>query len=159
MSRCNVSSELLTLPSSDWLLVNPTQGRNQVRAISDHCGRSSPLSTRGQLRNKHASCFNSNTGRAAVKATSSHSDGACAIPVHAHFKPVFSTLSPCTQTISKLWSHLDSIPAVGDLKKWCEWKGGAGAESVCVGRRQNRREKQSYEIAGSWRGSKGCYFK
>ena len=49
MSSGNVANELLTLPSTAWPLVNPAQGLKQVRAISDHCGRSSPLSTHGQL--------------------------------------------------------------------------------------------------------------
>ena len=40
---------MFQMPSSDWPLVNPAQGLNEVHAISDHCGRSSPLSTYGQL--------------------------------------------------------------------------------------------------------------
>ena len=77
MGRGNVSNELLTLPSSDWPLENPAQGLNQVHAISDHCGRSSPLSTYGQLAVCMPRVSIQNTGRAAVRATASHSESVC----------------------------------------------------------------------------------
>jgi hypothetical protein len=63
-------------------------------------------------------------------------------------KPVFSTLSPCTQTISKLWRHLDSLfRAIEDLKKVTSVEGPAGAECVCESEAERERDKQSYETA------------
>ena len=105
MSRGNVTNGLPKLPYSDWPLVNPAQGLNEVHAISDHCGRSSPLSTHGQL--------------------------AVSMP----------RVSIQTQVVPRLepLPHLESI-------------------CVCESEAERERDKQSYEIAGGWRGSKWLLF-
>ena len=99
MSRGNVSNELLTLPSSDWPLVNPAQGLNEESAISDHCGRSSPRSKHVQL---------------------------------AVSMPRGSILNTCRATASH-------------------------SECVCESEAEQERYGHSFEIAGSWRGSKWLF--
>ena len=94
-----------TLPSSDWPLVNPALGLNEVRAISDHCGRSSPLSTHGQ--------------------------------------PAVSMPRVSIQT--QVVPRLEPLPLT---RRVC----------VCESEAERERDKQSYEIASGWHGSKWLLF-